>query len=143
MKPLLAAMVALLVSGCGFFKSGSWENDPKNWERAYGEKAPTAIVVHRSYYERMPHPVFKEFAYFFEIDDSSAARSYLGFGSVLKKTPSRIRDVDFLALRDSRAVWFPNGDSSGDFEVWRPQDTSLYAVLVDVTHKRLFITDRM
>lgn len=124
--------------------SGSWEDDPKNWNRAFGEKAPDTIVVCRSHYERSPHPFFKEFAYFFEIEESKAARDYFGFGHALKRTPLKVADVDFIRLKDDRADWFPNAETSGDLEIWRFQEEhSLFVVVVDTARRRIFISDRM
>lgn len=144
MKKLVLASFTLLLTGCGFFMSGIWKSDPKNWERAFGEKAPAGVVVHQSYYERSPHPIFKEFVYYFEIDDSKAARDYFGFGSTLKLTPLKIAEVDFIRLKDDRADWFPNAESRGDYEVWRFQDgPPLYVVVVDKARRRIFISDRM
>jgi len=142
MKKLGLILLVLLLSGCGPFMAGTWEDDPKNWKRAFGEAPPADLIVHHSYYCRSPQPILLEFTYFFEVEDSKPAREYLGFHSVLKPTSRKIAEVDFISLPDDRAPWFPAG-ASGDYEVWLPGDKSYYVVIVDRKRGRLFLTDRM
>ena len=64
---LLTVMLLLLnVSGCGYFSSGTWTDDPDNWERAFQLQKPEDVVVVHSQYWRSPHFTY-EYRYFFEI----------------------------------------------------------------------------
>jgi hypothetical protein len=142
MKVLLVMLMACLLSGCS--ASGTWKDDPKNWARYFKERQPSDIIVRHSYYWRSPQPVLLEFSCYFEIDDSKAARSYFGFGDAIKRTSLKISDqVDAYQLGDAQVPWFPTHSSVGDFEIWRPQDKSLYVAIVDRKRGRIFIADRM
>ena len=35
----------ILAAGCGYVKSGTWEDDPSNWKRVFGYGKPTDVVV--------------------------------------------------------------------------------------------------
>ncbi|RPJ85914.1 MAG: hypothetical protein EHM18_08915 [Acidobacteria bacterium] len=65
-RKLIVCMLILLSSSCGYFLSGIWENDPKNWNRAFRSRKPADVVVVHSKYFRSPHFTY-EFEYFFEI----------------------------------------------------------------------------
>jgi hypothetical protein len=47
--------LSLLASACGYFSSGIWEDDPKNWKRAWGYSKPEEVVMPHSWYWRSPH----------------------------------------------------------------------------------------
>jgi hypothetical protein len=45
----------VLVTGCGYLKSGTWEDDPANWERAFRSAKPEDVAVVHSRCWRSPH----------------------------------------------------------------------------------------
>ena len=66
--------LTLLVSLCvGCHRSGTWNDNPKNWERAFGQKPPKDLKIVHSQYWRSPHFTL-EFEYFFEFAPSDTFR---------------------------------------------------------------------
>lgn len=65
MKLAAALFVIVCLCGCGD-KAGTWTNDPKNWERAFGEKMESGVVVQNSWYWRSPHFTL-EYEFFFTL----------------------------------------------------------------------------
>ena len=63
---LTLVVLFLTISGCGYFSSGNWTDDPDNWERAFQTKIPADVVVVHSQYWQSSH-FTNEFRYFFEI----------------------------------------------------------------------------
>jgi hypothetical protein len=57
--------LAMLGAGCGYFSNGTWEDDPKNFKRAWGVPKPADVQMVHSWYWRSPHWTREE-AYFFE-----------------------------------------------------------------------------
>jgi len=67
-------VLALFLALCmGYHRSGTWNDSPKNWERAFGQKPPADIKVTHSRYMRSPHFLL-EFEYFFQIEPSEKFR---------------------------------------------------------------------
>ena len=62
----IAALVAIVCLAACEKKSGTWTNDPKNWERAFGEKKENGVVVQNSWYWRSPHFAL-EYEFFFTL----------------------------------------------------------------------------
>jgi hypothetical protein len=50
---------------CGYLRSGTWVDDPKNFARAWGYSKPEEIDMVHSWYWRSPH-FTREEAYFFQ-----------------------------------------------------------------------------
>ena len=73
--PILAAVV-LLQCACGYVKSGTWEDDPGNWNRAFHSTKPPDVEVLHSKYWRGAHFTL-EFSYYFEIKANDALREQL------------------------------------------------------------------
>lgn len=46
--------------------SGTWTDDPKNWERAFGTTKEDGVVIQNSWYWRSPHFTL-EYAFFFTL----------------------------------------------------------------------------
>jgi hypothetical protein len=61
-----AVFIGIALLTCSCHRSGTWSDDPKNWKRAFGERAPTNITVIHSQYWRSAHWTM-EYAYFFEV----------------------------------------------------------------------------
>jgi hypothetical protein len=51
--------------GCCYSSSGTWEEDPNNWKRAWGYSKPSDIEMIHSWYWRSPH-FTREESYFFQ-----------------------------------------------------------------------------
>ena len=60
----LFVLLALVFAGCGHLSSGKWEDDPKNWERAWGNSKPDDIIMVHSWYYRSAHWTREEVYYF-------------------------------------------------------------------------------
>ncbi len=71
---LAAILIAAAPTGCGPFASGTWSDDPKNWQRAFAESTPNGdIRIIHSWYMRTPH-FTSEYAWFFELELADRAR---------------------------------------------------------------------
>ncbi len=60
---LILALMPLL--GCGYFRSGTWVEDPENFARAWGYAKPDAVHMLHSWYWRSAH-FTREESYFFQ-----------------------------------------------------------------------------
>ena len=68
--------LASLSLGCGYFMAGRWQDDPKNWGRAFHSMKPPDVVVLHSDYWRSPHWTY-EAGYVFEVLKNDALRAQL------------------------------------------------------------------
>lgn len=141
MKRLLASTVlAIWVAGCGYAKSGTWEDDAANWERAFESTKPDDVFVEHSKYWRSPHFTM-EFQYFFHVRSNDALRRQLFTENELKELDA---DAAARAARDffgEKPAWFLPKPADA-YEVWvfadRPQHFRLF---VDRETGDLFLTD--
>jgi len=134
---LLAAGLALI--GCG--ASGTWDDDPENWDRAFQSTMPPCVVVVHSHYWRSPHWSF-EFQYFFHIRRNSALKEQLFTENTLVQLEEeRATDAasDFFGEKPS---WFLPETPRG-YAVWVFADDpeSMFRVFVDEETGDLFLTD--
>jgi hypothetical protein len=138
---LLGVVGLLLVSG--IFWSGTWEDDKKNWKRAFQQEQPKGIAVIHSWYCRTPHFTF-ESQYFFELRLSDAMRAaFTDPGHVLEVSPNDYTSLRELELAlDQKPSWFAP-KATEDYEIFQgkePDDS--YFLLLDRAGERVFITDR-
>jgi hypothetical protein len=59
-----AALALVALAGCGYFRSGTWEDDPQNFERAFGSPKPAGAEVVHSRFTRYPHFTYEVTFYF-------------------------------------------------------------------------------
>jgi hypothetical protein len=74
---LLSFFIGLI--GCGYVKSGQWDDDPRNWDRAFGQfglQIPKGWRVVQSRYWRYPHFTY-EGGYYFQVQVSQEGRHLL------------------------------------------------------------------
>ena len=130
-------VLILLSSGCGYVMSGKWDDDPKNWDRAFRSTKPPEVTVVHSRYWRSPHWTY-EFEYFFEIAPNDALKKQL-FTANLRQLTGK----DAVEARPGDAPpWFVP-KSLASYEVWVSADdpTSHFKVFIDKTSGHMFLTD--
>lgn len=134
MRPLNFILLSLILLACSCHRSGTWNDDSKNWERAFGEHIPTNIVVVHSRFWRSAHWTY-EFAYYFEVN-----------GDVRKELLSDTNLVLLSKFEDDffgeKPAWFAP-EQIKDFEVWGYTNSppSRFRLWVDKSGKRAFFTD--
>jgi hypothetical protein len=136
---LLVAM--LVAAGCGYVRSGTWDDVPENWGRAFESTKPDAVVVVHSRYWRAPHFTY-EAGYMFETQPNAALREQL-FG---KNRLRRLSDAE-VAIAERSCFsecppWFAPKPLD-QYEIWAYTDhpESDFRLLIDKTTGHLFMAD--
>ena len=135
------ASCLVLAAGCGYLKSGTWEDDPANWKKAFSSTKPDDVVVVHSRYWRSPHWSY-EAGYVFEIAANAALRQQLF-------SENRLVKLDGPAAAESKRLcfsqcpaWFAP-KSVEHYEVWgyAEEPKGNFRVLIDRDTGAIFLTD--
>lgn len=138
---LLPLLIVVSASACGYFVSGTWEDDPKNWERAFRSTKPPGVVLVHSKYWRSPHWSY-EFQYFFEIAPNAPLKEQLFTANKLRRVAGaeagRVRGNTF---GDSPPWFAPKATT--DYEVWvfKDEPSRNFKVLIDRETGHIFMSD--
>ena len=136
---MVGALVAI-ISACGYIRSGTWEDDPRNWGRAFDSKKPAVAVVHSRYW-RSAHWSY-EFEYFFQIKgDPEFKREFFARNKLEQLPASSVADT----IRDSFGhppLWFcPKDPDHYDAWAYRDPPAGNFKVIIDRDTGDLFLTD--
>lgn len=131
----------VLAAACGYLKSGNWEDDPANWQKAFRSAKPDDVVVVHSRYWRAPHWSY-EAGYVFEIAANAALRQQLF-------SQNRLARLEGSAAAESKRLCFPDcpawfaPKSVDEYEVWgnAHEPDGNFRVLIDRTTGTIFVTD--
>ena len=141
MMRVIASLLTLLVIGCHY--PGTWQDDPENWERAYGSAKPDDVVVLHSYYWRSPHWSL-EFCYAFQFQANEKLREAFIKANTAKrvegeKARTEVKDRRRLFTGDS-PVWLLPKDADR-YEVWKEQDCGdSFRMFIDKDNGDFFVT---
>lgn len=133
--------MVVLTAGCGYVRSGKWENDPGNWNRAFQSTKLEDVVVVHSWYWRAPHWSY-EAGYLFEIRPNDALLTQLF-------TENRLRQLDRSEMSDDQRPcfgkcpeWFAPQPIEA-YEVWRYSDDpqSNFRVFIEKKTGQMFLGD--
>ena len=129
--------------GCGNFLSGSWEDDPDNWQKASSSRKPDDVVVLHSQYIRFAHFTL-EYQYFFEIEKNNQIKEQLFTDNALV----RVEGKQAENARDNHGGncpdWFaPKPIELYDVWVYEDPDFSNLVVLIDLDNGNIFIADHL
>ena len=139
---LTTAVLGALVSACGYVSSGIWENDPDNWERAFGSKPFDHAKTVHSLYWRSPHFTY-EAAYWFEFEPSADFEREIFAPNELVRLESvspRVRLADF---HGKSLKWFAPKRGKDAYEIWgwRERDRLPEThILIDRETRAIFVT---
>ncbi len=120
----LCALALSTVMGCGYSQSGTWEDDPNNYRRAWGTDPPESLTVVHSWYQRMPH-FTREEIYFFHIANSPGfAETFAQTNEMQRAKAELLEDFWFCAARPG---WFAPGDPR-QYRAWVERSGSVLAM---------------
>jgi hypothetical protein len=127
-------LIAGCAAGCGYFVSGTWDDDRKNWARAFESEKPPDVIVVRSRYSRFPHWTY-ECEYYFHLTASAAlSRQLFGENRLVRSVWTR---------RQQAPAWFaPKSVEHYDTWAFAGEPQREFRVLVDRSTGDLFITDQ-
>lgn len=123
----------------GILHAGNWEDDPKNWDRAFNEDKPTEVKVIHSKFWRSNH-FTDEHIYYFEVEATPEWRDAflkkLGLTQVSSATARSFRTNEHL---DDIPTWFAP-DPVGNYDVW-DQPGYFGSVWMNKTNGHFFFYD--
>ncbi|MES0491020.1 MAG: hypothetical protein ABUK01_13565 [Leptospirales bacterium] len=129
-------------SGCGYFLAGTWEDDPDNWERAFGSEKPTFVSIIHSKYWRSPHFTY-EFQYFFSFKKNQQFLDVLIRNDLIQVYGKRASE----AKKDTRheaPEWFAP-KAANMYRVYILKDADVnwiqYIILIDKNTGTIFMSD--
>jgi hypothetical protein len=130
-----------LLSGCGYFKAGTWEDDPGNWTRAFRSTKPEDVSVIHSRYWRSAHWSY-ESAYFFEIAPHVKLKEQLFTKNKLRQVTGDEAAAVKQGLFSDAPSWFaPRGASEYDVWVYADEPRGSFTVLIDKGSGHMFLAD--
>ena len=129
----IALLALLFAAGCGYVYSGNWEDDPKNWKRAWGYSKPHDVVMPHSWYWRSPH-WSREEAYFFQFRwHEELFNQFVANNNMSRSESSREASPDYCFQKPS---WFVPKDASA-YDIWRSPSVDAW-LFRDAKTKELF-----
>lgn len=130
----LVPFVALLAASCS---AGTWEDDPKNWSRAFHEDRPAdGIEVVRSWYMRTPH-FTAEFAWFFELRITPEVKRGINAAEHFRKLTNLTDEEYALRLFTPTPAWFAPGPIAR-YDAYESIESQNFVVLVEKDGERSF-----
>jgi len=134
-------IAAMVTAGCGYVRSGSWDDVPENWHRAFQSTKPNDVVVAHSRYWRAPHWTY-EAGYMFEIQPNAGFRAQLFGQNQLR----RLHDAEIAkATRPCFGEcpsWFAPKPLK-EYEIWAYANDSKsnFLVVIDRQTGHIFLAD--
>jgi hypothetical protein len=138
--PWVCLVSLLLATSCGYLQAGSWEGDPKNWHRIFGEQKPAEVTLIHSFYERLSGWKMRyRFYLAFEAPEQERIRLVKRLKlSALSLTPAPGEIVD----RDAGSpAWFLPGELT-DYMVWIGSPEQHLRLSVNSKTGVIYLSDR-
>lgn len=99
----LAGVLLSVLALAGCHASGTWSDDPKNYQRAWGH-APSDLQVRHSWYWRSPH-FSREEAYYFQFaKNAERMHGFIVANGLLPADAAMVTVSDYSCF--SRPTWF-------------------------------------
>jgi len=116
----LLLVICAAVGACGYFRSGTWTDDPDNFARAWGYSKPNDVTMIHSWYWRSAH-FTREESYFFQFRWHEELFTQLVEANRLQAVnPVRGAKTE-RQFCFQRPAWFaPDPDDA--YEIWRCGD---------------------
>ena len=121
--------------------AGTWEDDPRNWYRAFEEEQPADVTVIHSHYWRSDHWTY-EYTYFFEVKASDEWRDdFLKKRNAKLLPASKARSYWIYGNKGITPNWFAPGPVS-EYEVWDERPGYFGSIWINKSNGHIFFWDR-
>jgi hypothetical protein len=138
---LIVAPLAVFLVACGYIRSGTWEDEPRNWTRAFDSEKPATVTVLHSRYWRSPHWSY-EFQYFFQLrGDPEFKREFFNRNNLEQLPASSVSEAMHDPFQHAPAWFCPKAPEHYDAWVYRDPPAGNFKVLIDRETGDLFLTD--
>ena len=140
LRKACVTIMVILATGCGYLCSGTWEDSPKNWGRAFQSKKPPEVEVVHSKYWRSAHFTC-EFEYFFHIRSNDALKEkFFAQNELVKRTDNL--EVIKSSFFGGAPIWFiPKPIDKYDVWIYKNEPRGNFHLFVDKETGDLFLTD--
>ena len=130
-------LTVLGLTGC--HRSGTWVDDPKNFQRAWGQPVPSDVQIQHSWYWRSAHFTREEAYYFQFARHDELMRGFIAENKLrLVANPTSVNLSDYSCF--SRPPWFAPKPLAA-YNVWvTPADASSALLLEDRTTHEFFVS---
>lgn len=134
-------LLPLVLSGCGYLMSGTWGDNPKNWQRAFGTTKPKDVVVVHSKYWRSAHFTM-EYEYFFHIKANQPRHQQFFGSNDLMRIESTNAVSTSLNIFSGRPKWFME-KSEEKYDAWeyRQEPKGNFRIFIDKETQDIFLAD--
>lgn len=123
----------------GIQHAGNWEDDPKNWYRAFNEEQPAQVKVIHSKYWRSNHFTY-EFIYYFEVEATPEWKDkFLANHNLKQVPPTTARSFRTNNGGNDTPNWFAP-DPVNRYDVWDKPDY-FGSVWIGKTNGHIFFYD--
>lgn len=135
---LLAGALLTVLALAACHRSGTWSDDPKNFERAWGQAAPRELQIRHSWYWRSAHFTREEAFYFQFARHAALMRGFIAENRLQPLAAGASVTVsDYSCF--SRPTWFAPKPMAA-YNVWvTPADASRALILEDRSTGDFFI----
>jgi len=136
--PIIFCFTMLVLVGCS---AGTWENDSKNWQKAFGSSAPDEIAVVNSFYWQSAHFTL-EFEYFFEIETTDVVTQELIEFNQLTKVETGNEPSNIHSYVNDKPIWFvPKELDNYDIYTEQANRHATFKVFIDRETGHVFLTE--
>ena len=126
-------LLALSLLSC--HESGTWIDDPHNFERAWGLPPPSGVRVLHSTYYRSAHFTREEIYYFEFAPSPSLAESFASSNRLSAQPTTAITPYTFA---NPRPAWFAPG-SLEEYEIWSAGRDPAVVIMRNKTTAHTFV----
>jgi hypothetical protein len=142
MKLILSLFVFITIfflESCGYLFSGTWEDDNKNWTRAYNQPLPDSINLIHSWYWRSPHWTLEQALYFETTYNEVIKKTFISDSTVKTLNYKDTINIDFF---NQRPKWFIPKPYKF-YHIWRgcKGEYDHFIFLIDKENEHMFWTD--
>ncbi|HSY18479.1 MAG TPA: hypothetical protein VK815_09110 [Candidatus Acidoferrales bacterium] len=129
----------LMLQADGILHAGTWNDDPKNWRRAFGEDAPATVKVIHSKYWRSNHFTDEHICHFEVQATPEWKAAFLKKHGLVPVPPPTTSSLRTNNHSDYIPKWFAPGPAD-DYEVWAQAD-GFSSVWINKTTGHIFFYD--
>jgi hypothetical protein len=133
---IFSILLLMTFTSCGYFSSGKWEDDNKNWTRAYKHPLPDTIDLVHSWYWRSPHWSLEQAMYFEIKHNESIKENFIKYQDVVRLDLKDTININFFG---QKPIWFITKPFK-DYLIWK-SNLGNFLLFLDNENGDLYWTD--